>query len=95
MMTDKIYRGTTGVVVIVDCGQDISTATDTKMRTKHPGGKVSEWTATIYGTNYLKYTTVDGDLDETGTYGIQSSMTLGVWTGTGKTAYLKVYEPGE
>ena len=94
-MTDKIYRGSYGIVMYVNCGKDISAATNAKIRIKCPGGKVIEQTATIHETNYLKYTTVDGDLDETGTYSIQSSMTLGGWTGIGSTAYLKVYEPGE
>lgn len=93
-MTDRIYRGDYGIVIYANCGKDVSAATDTKLRVQYPGGKTAEWTATIHDTNYLKYTTVDGDFDEIGTYGIQSKMVLGDWNGLGKTAWLKIYEPG-
>ena len=90
-MADKVYVGDIGTDIIVDCGEDISTATKTKISVKKPDGSKVLWSASIYNTNYLKYTTVANDLNQSGKYKVQASLTLGAWSGLGETACFTVY----
>jgi len=91
----KNYVGDIGVNIDVDCGTDISTATGQVLKVKKPGGAEVEWTASIYNTNYLRHTTVDGDFDEEGEYKLQSYLTLSGWTGLGETASFTIYNKFE
>ena len=87
----KHYVGEIGTVIIVDCGVDITGATPTTIKVKKPDGTEVEWTATIYDSNYLKYTTISGDFDQSGTYVLQASLTLTGWIGLGDVATFEVY----
>lgn len=91
-MANKYYVGDVGTDIIVDCGQDISAATGTKLLVLKPNGAEVEWTATIYNTNYLKYTVQAGDFDQTGEYRLQSYMTLSAWTGRGEVDVFHIEE---
>jgi hypothetical protein len=90
-MSDKVYVGDVGTEIIVDCGQAITGATGTTLEVEKPDGTEKSWTATIYGTNYLKYTIQTDDLDIAGVYKVQSKLTLGGWTGKGETDKFRVY----
>jgi hypothetical protein len=92
-MSDKVYVGDVGTDIIVDCGQDISGATSTSLEVNKPDGTNVSWTATIYQSNYLKYTIIADDFDQEGIYRVQSKLTLGGWTGRGETANFRVYNP--
>lgn len=85
-MFDKHYIGEIGTVVEVDCGVDIRGATVTNLLVTKPGGTIVTWTASIYGTNKLRYTIQEGDLDEDGTYALQSYIEISGWKGRGVTA---------
>ena len=89
----KIYKDDVGTMIYVNCGQDITGATATKLKVKKPSGTEVEWTATVDGTTQLRYITGSGDIDESGAYLVQSNMTLSGWTGLGETATFTVYEP--
>ena len=91
-MTDH-YTDEIGTEIIVDCGVDISGATPTTLKVKKPDGTEVEWTATIYNSNYLKYTTILGDFNQSGTYVLQTSLTLTGWTGLGDVATFEIYAP--
>jgi len=91
-VANKHYIGEIGTDIIVDCGQDITGATNTELVVKKPDGSIVTWTATIYNTNYLKYTTVSGDFDQAGTYRLQASLTLSGWTGYGETSEFIIYD---
>lgn len=91
----KTYVGDYGTVFTVNCGEDISAATVTQINIKKPGGSEIDWTASIYGTNYLQYTIQDGDLDESGVYKVQAALTLPSWKGLGETDTFTVYEAYE
>ncbi len=92
-MSDKVYKGDEGTEIIVDCGEDISAATDQVLKVYKPVSLAEvEWAASIYNTNYLKHTIVTDDLDEVGVYKIQPYMTLSGWTGRGKTTNLYIYD---
>ena len=94
-MTDRHYVGEVGTVITVDCGSDISGATGTILKVRKPDGTEVEWTATIYDSNYLRYTTVAGDFNKAGTYHVQAHLTLAGWTGHGETAEFPIYEEYE
>lgn len=89
-----VYKGTVGLLVLLDCRQDISSAEDPKIRVKKPSGTVLEWTPTIIQRNglttLLGYVTQVSDLDEIGVYTIQPQLTLGGWRGYCKEASLEV-----
>lgn len=91
-MAEKHYVGEVGTDVIVDCGCDITGATSTKLKVKKPDDTTVEWDATIYNSNYLKYTTEAADFDQAGLCKLQSSLTLSGWTGLGETVNFIIYE---
>lgn len=90
-MADKCYIGDIGTEIVVDCGCDITGATDTKLMVKKPDDSEVIWTAAISGTNYLTYTIVDGDFSVAGSYSLQSALVLGGWSGRGETVRFNVY----
>jgi len=92
-MTNKYYVGDVGTEIFVDCCLNITGATNTKLMIKKPDDTQVEWTATIDGTNHLKYTVVAGDFNIAGTYLLQASLTIGGWSGLGETAQFTVYDP--
>jgi len=91
-MAGKHYINEVDTDIVVDCGCDISAATDTVLKVKKPDGTEVEWAASIYDTNYLKYTAQAGDLSPAGRYLLQSSLVLAGWTGRGETASFIIYE---
>jgi hypothetical protein len=93
----KHYVGEIGTEVIIDCGQDITAATNTSIAVLKPDGTTTSWTpANIYtisgATRYLRYVTVAGDFDQAGIYEAQASLTLGSWTGLGETTSFVIYD---
>ena len=92
-MANKVFLNDVGTVLEIDMKENISTATGLKLEVQKPDGTVVEWTPTIYGTNYLRYTTVAGDLNKVGTYFINPKLTIGGWTGEGDTVQFTVYAP--
>jgi hypothetical protein len=90
----KTYLNDIGTEIILDSGEDISGQTTLEIKYKKPEGDTGTWTASVYNTNYAKYTTVDGDLDEIGTWTVQIYVVLPSWTGHGEAAQFKVYAVG-
>jgi hypothetical protein len=89
---DKFYIDVVGLKLRVDCGRDITGATNTKLLVKKPDGTHIEFTpASIVDTDYLEYVTVTGDLDQAGIYRLQSSLTLAGLTGLGETCEFMVF----
>ena len=91
-MANKVYAGDVGTEIILNCGSDISGATATLIKAKKPDGTTVNWTAAVYNSNYLRYVTEAGDLDQAGRFYLQASLTLGGWSGLGETAVLMVYD---
>lgn len=89
-MADTFYQGDVGLKIELDCGQDISTATNRTIQVRKPDGSTCAWAAAVESNELLTYTTTSGDLAQSGTYKLQASLTLGDWTGRGKTATLIV-----
>lgn len=86
------YVGDIGTQIVVNCGVDISSATNTKLKVKKPDETIVEWVATISGTNNLTYTTISGDLDQSGEYKLQALLTQDGWTGHGDVATFDIYD---
>lgn len=83
MAGDKHYKGTVGTNMIINVGENITGATDTKFKIQKPDGTKVDWNATIYNNNYLKYTVQEGDWNVWGDYKLHSWMTINGWTGPG------------
>lgn len=88
----KVYKGDIGIVISVDMQEDISTGTNQKFYVKDPAGTTTTWTATIYGTDYLRHTIATGEIATAGEYLIQPYIEIGSWKGRGETVTLVVEE---
>uniref|UniRef100_I2PYP3 Uncharacterized protein n=1 Tax=Desulfovibrio sp. U5L TaxID=596152 RepID=I2PYP3_9BACT len=93
-MAGTVYQGDVGLEIILDCGCDLSGAVGTAVAVRMPSGTVLSWPAETAGAGggvtCLRCVTRAGDLAEAGTYRLQASLTLGGWTGLGRTASLVV-----
>lgn len=87
----KTYVGDTGTAIVLDCGQDISTATVRSIEVRKPDGSVTSWPAVASGATAISFTTVAGTLDAPGKWLLQAHITLGGGAWRGETAALAVY----
>jgi hypothetical protein len=89
----KTYVGDTGTTIVLDCGQDISAATQRTIEVRKPNRTTTTWAATAEGATSLKFTTLQGTLDMAGDWALQAKVALpgGVWRG--ETVVLKVWNP--
>lgn len=84
MSTEKVYAGDLGTRVILDCGQDVSAATDRTIEVQKPNGSTDSWPAVAEGTNSIKFDTVGSNsFTVAGTWRLQAKITIGgaVWRG--------------
>lgn len=91
----KIYKDDYNTVIDLDVGEDISAASTYRIYYEKPGGTTGFWAASLQGTSIVRYTTVNGDLDEAGVWSLQARVTTasGLWRG--ETAKLRVYDAFE
>lgn len=74
----KYYVNDFGYPIIVDTGQDLSTATVLSLLVKKPSGETLTWAgelgpANAYGDyKSISYTVQEGDIDEDGTWSLQA-----------------------
>jgi len=72
-MSDEVYVNAIGVEFRLDTGSDLTGATKMEIHAKKPSGDIVTWTASQYAaTTKITYTTIDGDLDESGTWTFQA-----------------------
>lgn len=91
----KIYKDDIGVLVRADTGVDVSGAASMEFRVLKPGDTTeTTWIAEEDSTEgYIKYVTVEGDLDEIGLYKIQAWVYFTAASiHRGETFLLQVYE---
>lgn len=81
------------LIELVDCGNvvdgepqpvDLTNAVAHVLKVEKPSGAVAEWSTTIHGDptlGVLRYITVEGDLDEAGTYVLQVYLEIPGWKG--------------
>jgi hypothetical protein len=76
-------KGDIGTQIVIDLGEDVSTASALKIVYRKPDGTVGEWTATLvnggYGIAYV--TATAADLDQVGRWKLQAKVTLSSWNG--------------
>lgn len=99
MSANEIRVGDIGTILEVTLMDDaavvdISSATTTQFKLKKPGGTTVTKTAvfTTDGTDgKLRYTTLANDLDEAGSWDIQTYLVMTGWTGHSDIGDLYVY----
>lgn len=95
MAVSKVHVGDIGTKLRLDAGESIAAATLLRIYYKKPSGDTGYWTATLEGTDYATYTTVDNsddDLDEDGNWELQLYIESPDWTGFGEAARFHVYK---
>lgn len=89
----KLYVGDAGTEIILDCGTDVSSATQRKIAVRKPNGVRLEWPAELHGNSHIKYVTQAGDIDMSGVWKLQALVNLPAWSGSGETALLVINMP--
>jgi hypothetical protein len=75
MTIDTFFQGDTVEITSDTDFDNLSTASTIEFLITKPSGEVAKWTATqVRTTQDITYTTVAADLDELGTYKIQSHV---------------------
>ena len=90
-----IYEGSLGVVIVLDTGIDLASATSVRIRYKKPNGVRGSWVGDVYESTKIKYTTISGDLNVSGNWRIQAYAVLPTWTGFGTICTFPVSKPLE
>ena len=94
----KIYKGDVGTIIKLDTGNDLNSATTTKIKWKDPDGQTGEWIADIEtpaADGYISYKITNGDLNKKGTWKVQSYVEFDTDHWLGETISLKVFEEFE
>lgn len=89
-LESKYYVGDIGTDIIVNVCSDITGATLVSLKIEKPDGTLADWVGSVYDSNYIKYTVVDGDFDQVGKYALQAYVEIDSWSGRGDTTYFKV-----
>jgi MinD-like ATPase involved in chromosome partitioning or flagellar assembly len=92
-LQNEVYVGDVGTQIVLDCEQDISTATVREILARKPDGTVVTWPASASGTDAISYTILAGDLDQRGQWRLQARVTMPDGSWLGRTAKLLVYSP--
>ena len=88
----KIYVNTIGLPIYLDTDIDLTGAVLLAIKVRKPSGSETTWVGSKYGDKEIVYTTLSGDLDEPGTYDLQSYVQLATgFLGPGETVTLKIY----
>ena len=90
-----IYKGDTAIIFRLDTGVDnLDIATKIEIHVLKPSGSNVIWAATQYGTtSEIIYTSITGDLDESGNYILQAYIEWGTNVHYGDPVTVVVYEP--
>ena len=88
--SNMIYTGDIGTVVRLDTLTDITTSTSLVIKVKKPSGVSATWVAQLEGTTVLKYISVSGDFNESGTYKLQPLVVMPGFTGSGDITQVQV-----
>ena len=84
-MADSSQVGDIDTKILLDCVENITTATTREIKYIKPSGDSGSWTAVAEGTTSMYYLTQAGDLDESGNWCLQTYVILsGGWTGHGE-----------
>lgn len=90
-MTNIVYKGDVGTVILLDTGISIVGATNLSIEVLKPSGIESSWTSSIHTDNRsVKHTVAVGGFDEVGTYILQAKLSIGGGTWRGESVKLIV-----
>jgi len=92
MSDNKIFIGDIGTEIILDAGSDLSSESTLEIHYLKPSGATGIWEASVYQTNYAKYTTLADDLDEAGVWRFRIYTVLASWTGYGVVDTHEIFE---
>jgi hypothetical protein len=88
----SIYKGQSLIKITLETGQDLTEASAVKILYKKPDGTKGSWTATTNGTA-IEYNVVSGNIDQEGSWQLQSEITISGRTGYGQVTMMKVEPP--
>jgi hypothetical protein len=88
-----IYTGDVGTEIILDCVDEVTTATVRAVKVRKANGVRVTWPATLEGTTKIKYVILAGDLDVVGDWALQAYVEMPLWSGSGEVATLRVNRP--
>jgi hypothetical protein len=91
-MIPYVFLNDIGTLINVDVGSDITGATVHQIKYIKPDGSSGNWDATV-STQYLQYTTADGDLDELGDWEVQAYVETASGKWHGEVTRFKVLKP--
>ena len=80
------------LTIKLDTVFDISAATSLKILYKKPDETTGEWIGYLSGTTLVAYDVLDGDLDQAGTWQLQSYVVVGGDKGYGEVVYWTIDE---
>jgi hypothetical protein len=86
-----LYKNDTREIKI-HIGANVDQATLLKIYVQKPDLSVAEWIGTKYDSSTITYTTQDDDLDQSGTYVLQTYIEWGSRKRTGSLRTIRVYE---
>ena len=93
---EKHYIGETGTIIYINCGEDVSSATNVSVLLERPDGTIVQRTATPVtyrdSVNYIVFIIEEGDFNQEGDYTGQVELTLGSWNGKGKEFTIHIDE---
>ena len=94
----KTYTGTVGLILDLDCGADVSTATVHTIEVELPDETTTSWAAILHPTNvnYIRYVTVANDLSQAGIHYLQPHIEMPTpFSGRGDTVRFEVFDEYE
>jgi hypothetical protein len=78
------------LVIVLDTGIDLSTASNLKILYKKPSGVKGEFTATVFETTKLRYQFDNDNLDIPGQWSFQAFVTIGGLNAYGEIVRQKI-----
>ena len=91
----KNYVGDIGTDIILNAGSDISLSTTSNILVEKTDGTEEIWVGSVYNSNYVKFTTVEGSLDQAGIYSMNVYVIMASGTFTGETFKRRIFDKYE
>jgi hypothetical protein len=93
-MANRCYINDVGTLITLETGANLTTLAPTVkiIKVKKPNGDLRDWVATVANTTQLTYTLIAGDVDQAGTYQLQSYAEAPTGTWRGNTTSLEVLD---
>lgn len=94
----KIYKGQSALIIELDTGIDLSSATEVRIGYRKPDKTISSWTGTVTGSgsDKVQYTVADEDqLDQAGNWRFWVEADLPSGIAYGESVEYHIYRLGE